>query len=74
MRQSIRMLGWTITICTILIFVFLATSVYSLMQMLILDQGIMLEGSSEELADQLFNLLIKEGLLKPAKQEGASGE
>lgn len=33
-------------------------------------QGKMLEGSSEELADRLFELLVTEGLLKPATKQG----
>ena len=33
-------------------------------------QGKMLEGSSQEIADQLFELLIEEGVIEPAKKEG----
>lgn len=33
-------------------------------------QGKMLKGSSEELADQLFELLVTEGLLKPTTKQG----
>ena len=33
-------------------------------------QGMMLKGSSEEMADQLFELLIEEGVIESAKEEG----
>ena len=39
MRQSIRVLGWTITIVALLIFAFLGLSIYSLFQ-LVMEQGI----------------------------------
>jgi hypothetical protein len=39
MRQSIRVLGWTITIASLLTFAFLGLSIYSLFQ-LVMDQGI----------------------------------
>lgn len=37
-------------------------------------QGKMLQGNSIELADQLFELLVAEGLLKPASQQGVAGK
>ena len=39
MRQSIRVLGWTITIASLLTFAFLGLSIYSLFQ-LVMEQGI----------------------------------
>lgn len=50
MRQSIRALGWTVTIATLLIFAFLAISIYSLMQMMT-DQGIGLSDFKYEASD-----------------------
>jgi hypothetical protein len=43
MRQSIRALGWTITICMILLFVFLVTAVYSAFQTVLMAQGLGLD-------------------------------
>ena len=40
MRQSIRALGWTITISMLLLFAFLATVVYSVFQTVVMEQGI----------------------------------
>ena len=37
-------------------------------------QGKMLQGSSEEIADQLFELLLTEGLLKPGTEQGVAGK
>ena len=42
MRQSIRALGWTITISMLLLFAFLATSVYSMVQTILINRGISL--------------------------------
>jgi len=39
-RQSIRALGWVVTISLILVFAFLASAVYSIFQMAILNRGI----------------------------------
>lgn len=40
MRQSIRALGWTITISMLILFAFLATVVYSVFQTVVMEQGI----------------------------------
>lgn len=40
MRQSIRALGWTITISMLILFAFLATAVYSVFQTVVMEQGI----------------------------------
>lgn len=58
MRQSIRALGWTITIVTILTFGFLVTSVYSLMQMVLLDQGIRPTDFKYEVSNGTFILSL----------------
>ncbi|MFQ5710449.1 MAG: hypothetical protein ACE5GD_01580 [Candidatus Geothermarchaeales archaeon] len=58
MRQSIRALGWTITIVTLLIFAFLAISVYSLMQMLLVNQGIKLGDFRHEASNGTFVLSL----------------
>ncbi len=39
MKQSIRALGWTITISMIILFAFLVTAVYSLAQSILMSQG-----------------------------------
>jgi len=39
-RQSIRALGWTITISMLILFAFLATVVYSVFQTVVMEQGI----------------------------------
>jgi len=39
-RQSIRALGWVVTISTLLLFAFLASAVYSILQIAIMNQGI----------------------------------
>jgi len=39
-RQSIRALGWVVTISTILLFAFLASAVYSILQIAVMNQGI----------------------------------
>ncbi len=40
MRQSIRALGWTITISMLILFAFLVTAVYSVFQTVLMEQGI----------------------------------
>ena len=47
MRQSIRALGWTTTISMLLLFAFLATSVYSMIQTVLINQGIGLGGEPQ---------------------------
>jgi electron transfer flavoprotein beta subunit len=37
-------------------------------------RGKMLEGSSDELANQLFEMLVEEGAIEPAKEEGITGK
>jgi len=39
-RQSIRALGWAVTISALLVFAFLASAIYSIFQLAIVDQGI----------------------------------
>jgi hypothetical protein len=50
MRQSIRVLGWTITIASLLTFAFLGFSIYSLFQ-LVMDQGITPGESSVDISN-----------------------
>ncbi|MEM2111389.1 MAG: hypothetical protein QXX08_05875, partial [Candidatus Bathyarchaeia archaeon] len=40
MRQSIKALGWAITISTIVLFAFLVTAVYSMYQTVLTDRGL----------------------------------
>jgi len=40
MKQSIRALGWAVTLSTILLFAFLASAVYSIFQMVLLNRNI----------------------------------
>lgn len=47
MRQSIRALGWAITISMLLLFTFLVTSVYSLVQTILMNQGISLSNEPQ---------------------------
>ena len=47
MRQSIRALGWTTTISMLLLFAFLATSVYSMIQTVLINQGIGIGGEPQ---------------------------
>lgn len=58
MRQSIRALGWTITIVTLLISAFLVSSVYSLMQMMAVDQGIRFIDFRYEVSNGTFVLSL----------------
>ena len=59
MRQSIRVLGWTITIASLLTFAFLGFSVYSLFQ-LVMGQGIAPGESSVSISngDYVISLLF----------------
>ncbi|MDH5440215.1 MAG: hypothetical protein OEZ48_08385 [Candidatus Bathyarchaeota archaeon] len=50
MRQSIRVLGWTITIASLLTFAFLGLSIYSLFQ-LVMEQGIAAGESSVNISN-----------------------
>jgi len=58
MRQSIRGLGWAITISTLLLFVFLITAVYSVFQTLASGQGIGLDGLRINFSDNRLVLSI----------------
>ena len=40
MRQSIRALGWLVTLSSLILFAFLASALYSIVQIAIMDQGI----------------------------------
>jgi len=51
MRQSIRALGWVVTISTIILFAFLASAVYSILQMAIFNQGIRIGDPRTEFKD-----------------------
>jgi len=51
MRQSIRALGWAVTISTILLFAFLASAVYSILQIAVFNQGIKMGDLQTELKD-----------------------
>ena len=50
MRQSIRALGWTVTISTIILFLFLVTAFYSAVQT-IMTQGITISGFQTRFSD-----------------------
>lgn len=51
MQQSIRALGWTATILTIVLFIFLASLFYSILQVVILAPGIKIGGLESEFKD-----------------------
>jgi len=56
MRQSIRALGWVVTISIILLFAFLASAVYSIFQMAIFGQGIKMGDLQAEMKDGSLKL------------------
>lgn len=56
MRQSIRALGWAVTISTLILFAFLASAVYSIFQMALMDQGISMGDLQTEFKDGSFKL------------------
>ncbi len=56
MRQSIRALGWVVTISAILLFAFLATAVYSVIQTVLLEQGIKFGDLQPSFADNTLTL------------------
>ncbi|MCD6593765.1 hypothetical protein J7L00_06785 [Candidatus Bathyarchaeota archaeon] len=51
MRQSIRALGWTATILAIILFIFLASIFYSILQITILSPGIRMDNLKYEFRD-----------------------
>jgi len=56
MRQSVRALGWVVTISTILLFAFLASAIYSILQMVAFNQGISMGDLQTELKDGSLKL------------------
>ncbi len=58
MRQTARILGWTITILTILIFSFLGVTLYSLARMVMYDEGFKIGEISFGLSDEGYTLSI----------------
>ncbi|HIE19223.1 TPA: hypothetical protein EYP75_05810, partial [Candidatus Bathyarchaeota archaeon] len=56
MRQSIRALGWTVTISTLILFAFLASAVYSIFQIALMDQGIRMGEMRTEFKDGSLKL------------------
>lgn len=58
MRQSIRALGWTITISMLILFAFLATAAYSLFQTVVMEQGIRFGDFQSRPSDDTFVLSI----------------
>jgi len=55
-RQSIRAIGWTVTISTLILFTFLASAVYSIVQIALLDQGIRMGDLQTEFKDASLKL------------------
>ena len=58
MRQSIRALGWAVTISTLLVFTFLASAIYSIFQLVIVDQGIRIGNPQVKLANGNLTMLM----------------
>jgi hypothetical protein len=54
MKQSIRALGWVVTISTLLVFAYLASAIYSIVQMAMMNQGFMMGGLEMGLRDGSF--------------------
>jgi len=54
MRQSIRALGWAITISMLIVFAFLVTAVYSVFQSVLMEQGIKLGGFQKSFSNNTF--------------------
>jgi hypothetical protein len=57
-RQSIRALGWTITISMLILFAFLATAAYSIFQMVMIEQGIRFGEFQSHFSNNTFVLSI----------------
>jgi len=57
-RQSIRALGWTITISTLILFAFLATAAYSVFQTIVMKQGIRVGEFQSHFSNNTFVLSI----------------
>jgi len=55
-RQSIRALGWAVTILTLILFAFLASAVYSIFQIAFLNQGIRMGEMQTEFKDGSLKL------------------
>ena len=58
MRQSIRALGWVVTISTLLVFAFLASAVYSILQIALMDQGIGMGDFRTEFKDGTLKMMM----------------
>ncbi len=56
MRQSIRALGWTITISMLILFAFLVTAVYSAFQTVLMAQGIRFDEFQGHFSNNTFTL------------------
>jgi len=54
MRQSIRALGWAITISMLIVFAFLVTAVYSVFQSVLMEQGIKTGGFQSSFLNNTF--------------------
>jgi len=55
-RQSIRALGWVVTISTLILFAFLASAVYSIFQIALMNQGIRIGEMQTEFKDGSLKL------------------
>ena len=56
MRQSIRALGWVVTLSTLILFAFLASAVYSIFQIAFMNQGIRMGEMQTEFKDGSLKL------------------
>ncbi|RJS84529.1 hypothetical protein CW702_02360 [Candidatus Bathyarchaeota archaeon] len=58
MRQSIRALGWAITLSMVILFAFLGTAIYSMVQMILEGEGIKLGEVRGEISNTTLTLYI----------------
>ena len=58
MRQSVRALGWAVTLSMLLVFAFLVTAIYSMVQTMIESQGIGLGEVRGEISDNILILSV----------------